>query len=134
MRIIRVLERIAKAMEAQNVFEREILESNQRHHDESMKASRAWYDWNKQNRAEDLERIEQNRTEDLARIAREHDDFMHTKELDRSANLQIAEMGAEMQREQIAAVMDFETKTEQEITKSSRPRRATKTTVEAEKG
>ena len=136
MRIIRVLERIAVALEAQNIFEREILDANQRQHEESAQKSIEWLEWNKQNRAEDLELGRQNRADDLVRIAKEHANFMHSKELDRSVNLQIAEMNVEMQREQVAVVVDFEAKRDQEITKSSRPKRAAKATgpvVEAEK-
>ena len=84
MRIIRVLERIAVALEAQNIFEREILDANQRHHKESALKSAEWLEWNKQNRAEDLELGKQNRVDDLARVSKEHANFMHSKELDRS--------------------------------------------------
>jgi hypothetical protein len=54
--VIKQLTRIADAMEAQNKFEREILEANQRHHDESRVANQAYFEWTKQNRAEDIER------------------------------------------------------------------------------
>jgi hypothetical protein len=119
MDIIEQLKRIADALEAENNIATHMFDANQRQHDESKESSRAWLEWNKQMRAEDMERSAQNRASDLARVAKEHADLMHSKELDRSVSIRLAEMGIEVQREHDAALLAIDFKREQEVTTKS---------------